>query len=219
MQTLAKMLGYGCLGCLFVSLAASLFVVGGIVGAFWYFSHNPDLRLTVSYPIIDERGRAYDVVLDLTSEESLPTGDIENIMQQGEFQGFLQFFVGPSDLKLLGTRISVKMPVEAVVDGLADRMMNEGYIEELLRKDPKEAAERLFGDDAGKTRGQLIETKTVRELERLFGKEYEQVLETLFGRDTYKTMIDICQEEPNKVLSLLKSARRQLVEQQLLSRE
>ncbi|MBI2847194.1 MAG: hypothetical protein HYX82_04850 [Chloroflexi bacterium] len=119
-----KIVGYGILGVLVIWGFLLVLLVGGFLGAYWYFTHN-QVKATMSIPITDEKGQTRNVVLDLTNEEWISKEDLQRVLNEGVVQTHFQFFVGPKDFKVGGMRLVVRVPIEQFVGDLTDSLRGE----------------------------------------------------------------------------------------------
>lgn len=112
-----KILGWGIAGILVLLVLLTVVTVGVAGGAYWYFSRNPDLRATVTYPVNDK-----EVVINLFTEEGLPQEEKQKVLEEGTFQGRVQLSAGPFNFKLVGLRIGVDIPIDELLDIVTEEM-------------------------------------------------------------------------------------------------
>ena len=128
MKAVLKFFGYGLLSIPFI-LATSFasFLIGGVILAFVFLSHSSPLTVVFTYPLtINGVQRQVSVTLNggETDQNRLATDTAKQVTDTGRFQGSFQFLLGPADLKLFTTNISVLVPTD-LIEGLVKDVVKE----------------------------------------------------------------------------------------------
>ncbi|PIU57093.1 MAG: hypothetical protein COS88_02050 [Chloroflexi bacterium CG07_land_8_20_14_0_80_51_10] len=114
-----KVIGYVISGTLILLLLMMVVGLGAAWGVQHYLNSHQELKGTFEIPL---EGQEKPITVNLYNQAGQTKEDIQQSLDESTLQGQMQLFVGPLNLKMVGLRIGVEIPIAELVDEISDQL-------------------------------------------------------------------------------------------------
>jgi hypothetical protein len=114
-----KAIGYIISGTLILLLLIAVAGLSAAWGVQHYLNTHQELKGTFEIPL---GSQAQPVTINLYNQAGQTKEEIQQSLEESTLQGQMQLFVGPLNLKMIGLRIGVNIPIEELVDEISDQI-------------------------------------------------------------------------------------------------
>ena len=114
-----KVIGYVISGTLILLLLMMVVGLGAAWGVQHYLNSHQELKGTFEIPL---EGHEKPITVNLYNQAGQTKEDIQQSLDESTLQGQMQLFVGPLNLKMVGLRIGVEIPIAELVDEISDQL-------------------------------------------------------------------------------------------------
>jgi len=146
-------------------------VFGGALAGTFIFISKATPKAHITYPAGDGK----EIIVDLA--EGIPSEEIKRMLEEGEIKGHL-LLLGPGNIKLLDSAMTVKIPVEKLTSTLVDSLRKELGLEEgeELSKALSKKILQSLGIEEGEDLSKVLSSKITESLGLEEGEELSAVL-------------------------------------------
>ena len=114
-----KVIGYVISGTLILLLLMMVVGLGAAWGVQHYLNSHQELKGTFEIPL---EGQEKPITVNLYNQAGQTKEDIQQSLDESTLQGQMQLFVGPLNLKMVGLRIGIEIPIAELVDEISDQL-------------------------------------------------------------------------------------------------